>query len=392
MDFDEDRLERERKLRRTQRIREMKRRKQIQMLVRRLIALGMIVLVVAAAIALLTGRGKRPLSSNEEVQDETLTNTNATTSFDQIQDTDNTLSTGEETDDEIENTTDSSEEDEGQKQIYSAQTTEATIQPGGDIVSGNVILIDEDEQAILVQRASSAIICPASMTKILTVLVAAEHVTDLNDTFTITLDITDYSYVHDCSNVGFARDEKVTIRDLFYGTVLPSGADAAVGLATYVAGSQEAFVELMNKKLVELGLSETAHFTNCVGLYEEDHYCTVYDMAMILKAALDNELCKEVLSTHTYTTSSTTEHPEEITISNWFLRRIEDKDCGGTVLCGKTGYVVESGNCAASYAVDENGKGYICVTADATSGWKCIYDQVALYKQFLDTEAEEELK
>ena len=122
--------------------------------------------------------------------------------------------------------------------------------------------------------------------------------------------------------------------------------------------------------------------TNCVGIYDEDHYCTVYDMAMIMEAAVENELCREVLATHTYTTSETLQNPEGITISNWFLRRIEDKDTGGEVLCGKTGYVVQSGNCAASYGMDSSGKEYICVTADASSVWRCIEDHAALYKQF----------
>ena len=267
---------------------------------------------------------------------------------------------------------------------YVANVTEDTVQLGGEIVSENAVLIDLETDSIVARKAEKERISPASMTKVLTVLVAAEHVTNLDDTFTITIDITDYSYVNDCSNVGFARDETVTVRDLFYGTILPSGADAAVGLATYVAGSHEEFVKLMNEKLDELGLSDTAHFTNCVGIYDEDHYCTVYDMAVIMKAAMENDLCREVMSAHTYTTSATTEHPEGITISNWFLRRIEDKDSGGEVLCGKTGYVVQSGNCAASYGISQSGKGYVCVTAHATSGWKCIYDHADIYRTYMD--------
>lgn len=272
--------------------------------------------------------------------------------------------------------------DNSAPKVYSARTTEDTRGLGEDIISSHAILIDLDSDSILAQKDAMSRMNPASMTKILTVLVAAEHVTNLDDTFTITLDITDYSFVNDCSCVGFARDETVTIRDLFYGTILPSGADAAAALATYVAGSKEAFVDMMNDKLRELGLSDTAHMTNCVGLYDENHYCTAYDMAMILEAALDNELCREVMSAHTYTTSATEQHPEGITVSNWFLRRIEDKDTGGEVVCAKTGYVIQSGNCAASYAVDGNGKRFVCVTANANSAWRCIYDHVALYKQF----------
>ncbi len=269
-----------------------------------------------------------------------------------------------------------------QKKLYSAKTSESTINIGEKVMSSYGILIDLDNNTILAQRDSKAKINPASMTKILTVLVAAEHVENLDDTFTMTLEITDYGYVHDCSSAGFAKDEEVTIRDLFYGTVLPSGADAAVALATYVAGDQDSFVKLMNEKLSQLGLSETSHMTNCVGIYDEDHYCTAYDMAMILEAAIDNDLCREVLSAHSYTTSKTEQHPDGIILSNWFLRKIEDKDTGGEVVCAKTGYVVQSGNCAASYGIDTAGKGYICVTADAHSAWRCIYDHVELYKQF----------
>lgn len=260
---------------------------------------------------------------------------------------------------------------------------------GRGVYSTRGILIDVESQEIIAQRDPYAQISPASMTKILTLLVAAEHVTDLQDTFTITREITDYSFQHDCSNVGFDVGEVVTVEDLLYGTILPSGADAAVGLAEYVAGSHEAFVELMNQKLEQLGLSDSAHFTNCVGLYDADHYCTVYDMAMILKAASDNELCRQVLSAHTYTTSTTAQHPEGILISNWFLRRIEDKDTRGEVLCAKTGFVNQSGSCAASLATDHGGREYLCVTAGSSSSWACIYDHVEIYQAFLP-EIEEE--
>ena len=143
-------------------------------------------------------------------------------------------------------------------------------------------------------------------------------------------------------------------------------------------------MELMNRKLEQLGLSDTAHFTNCVGLFDENHYCTVYDMALILKAATDNELCRKVLSARTYATSIASEQqPEGILLSNWFLRRIEDKDTHGEVLCAKTGFVNQSGSCAASLAVDHAGREYICVTTGSISNWACIYDHVELYQAFL---------
>lgn len=272
--------------------------------------------------------------------------------------------------------------DNGGNSSYVYTSTDSTLYPGDEINSSNAIFIDLETGNILADKGAKQRIVPASMTKVLTLLVAAENIDNLDDTFQITSDITDYSYVNGCSNAGFEKEEVVTVRDLLYGTNLPSGADAALGLAVYVSGSQEAFVELMNQKLDELGLSETAHFTNCIGIYDENHYCTVYDMAVIMNAALNNEICREVMSAHTYNTSKTTQHPEGILLSNWFLRRIEDKDTGGEVICGKTGYVNESGSCAVSYGTDHKGRSYICVTVNAQGKWKCIYDHVDLYKKF----------
>lgn len=266
---------------------------------------------------------------------------------------------------------------------YSVSETDATVQLDDSIDSSYAILIDLQSGTVLAEKEARTVINPASMTKIMTLLVAAEHITDLDDTFTMTIDITDYCYVNGCSVVGLDVGETVSLRDLLYGTILRSGADASLALATYVAGSHEAFVDLMNEKLEELGLSDTAHFTNCVGLYDEAHVCTVYDMAMILKAAMDNELCREVLAAHTYDIAPTEAHPDGQLLSNWFLRRIEDHVPEGfEVIAAKTGYVSQSGSCAASCGQEANGDLYLCVTGDAASSWRCIFDHVALYEAY----------
>ena len=262
-------------------------------------------------------------------------------------------------------------------------STDDTILLSDEIDSQYAIVMDLTNNVILAEKDPHAVISPASMTKVLTLLVAAEHVEDLDDTFTMTIDITDYAYVNDCSVVGLMVGETVSVRELLYGTILPSGADAALGLAAYVSGSHEAFVELMNEKLDELGLSETAHFTNCVGLYHEDHKCTVQDMALIMRAAMENELCREVLKARVYETLPTEDHPDGQILSNWFLRRIEDKDNGDIEVVGaKTGYVTESGSCAVSAGEDSSGNRYIIATGDAAGSWKCIYDHVKLYHDY----------
>ena len=277
--------------------------------------------------------------------------------------------------------------------VYTVAPTAQTASITTQAASEYAVVIDPANGTILAEKAADTRINPASMTKILTLLVAVEQIeasgASLDDTFTMTLEITDYCYIHECSVVGFLNEEVIPIRDLLYGTILPSGADAALGLAYYLCGSQEAFVELMNEKLEELGLSDSAHFTNCVGLYDEAHNCTVTDMALILKAAMDNELCREILSTHIYHTQPTAQHPEGQDLSNWFLRKIEDHVPEGLeVVGGKTGYVVQSGNCAASWAETADGHRYICVTGNAYSGWRAIYDHVALYTQYCLEETE----
>ncbi len=269
------------------------------------------------------------------------------------------------------------------------EETEDTVPIAAEeVISTHAILVDEGTDQIIAAKGARERIMPASMTKVLTILVAAEHIPEekLDDTFEMTLEITDYAYVNDCSSVGFLDGEKVPVRDLFYGTAMHSGGDAALGLAFYVSGSHEAFVELMNEKLKELGIADSTHFTNCVGIYDEAHYSTVYDMAVIMKAALQNDLCREVMSKHIYTTKSTVEHPDGIEISNWFLRKIEDKDTGGEVLCAKTGYIVQSKNCAVSYEISADETPYICVTAGSTSNWRCIYDHVEIYNRYIPSE------
>ncbi|MBQ3791147.1 MAG: D-alanyl-D-alanine carboxypeptidase [Lachnospiraceae bacterium] len=262
-------------------------------------------------------------------------------------------------------------------EIHESGTTAEIVDE--EVQSTYAVLVNAETGEVVAGKGADEVTSPASMTKILTLLVAVEHLTDLDETVVMTQEVGDFIYRKDLSAVGFQVGDVIPVRDLLYGTILPSGADAAMLLAQHVAGSEEAFVGMMNDKIAELGLSETAHFSNPVGLYDSENHCTMKDMAMILKAAVENELCREVLSAHTYTTTGTQDHPEGIEISNWFLRRIEDKDAHGEVICAKTGFVDQSGCCAASYQISNDGGHYICVTGNAWSSWRCIYDHVRIY-------------
>ncbi|MCR5251355.1 MAG: serine hydrolase [Lachnospiraceae bacterium] len=253
-----------------------------------------------------------------------------------------------------------------------------------EVISSYGILVDLADGHVVAQRNAFDRMYPASMTKVLTILVAAEHMEDPEDRFTMMQEITDYVFKNDCSQVGYSVGETMTVRELLYGTIMPSGGDAALGLAYYTAGSIEAFADMMNEKVAELGLSDQAHFTNPVGVFDEQNYCTPAAMAMIMKAALENDLCRAALGAKRFTTAPTEQHPEGILISNWFLRRIEDKDTHGEVLGAKTGFVNESRNCAVSYERSNDGHEYICVTGNAHSAWRAIYDHVAIYDDFVN--------
>ncbi len=268
--------------------------------------------------------------------------------------------------------------------VYSAKDSESTVEIGGDVVSQSGILINNNTKEIVATRNAKEQIVPASMTKVMTVLVAAKNIKEeqLDEKVVMSHEAIDYSYAGGGSTSGFVEDEEVTVRDLFYGTILPSGGDAAAQLAMYVAGDIDSFVNMMNEECKNLGINDTTHFTNPVGFHNKEHYSTPYDIAVIMMAALDNNICKEVVTTKVYNSTATNVNPEGITISNWFLRRIEDKDIGGQIEGAKTGYVDESGSCAVSSMVTEGGTEYICCTAHSSSSWRCIYDHVDIYKNY----------
>lgn len=239
-----------------------------------------------------------------------------------------------------------------------------------------VLLVNMDSREVLACKNPEERMNPASMTKILTLLVAVENIRNISETVTITSDIIEYCKKYGCSVAGYRAGEKIPVDELFYGCILSSGADASLALARAAAGSHTAFVELLNGKLEELGLSESAHFTNCVGLYNSEHYCTVKDMARILEAALNNEKCRKVLSAQVYRNKSRE-------LSNWFLHRTQEVDTPGMeVRYGKTGYVRQAGYCAASGAVAEDGTTYLCITGNSTSIWQATYDHTTLYQQY----------
>ena len=277
------------------------------------------------------------------------------------------------------------QEDPGEKTYTPASVTDATKTLDLELYSENALLIDLESNTVLVQKNADARIYPASMTKVMTVLVAAEHIENWDETFTMTQSIIDPLFLADASMAGFVHGEEVSMTELLYGAVLPSGAEATEALAIVTAGSEEAFAALMNEKAQELGLKDT-HFVDASGLHDENHYTTLSDMAIIMQAALDNPHCREVLTSVNHTSPATAQNPEGVAMTNRFLYRIRPQQSGNVdIQAAKTGYTAQAMNCCVSYGIMENGRAAICVTAHAWTGDYCIADHLALYGTYCGT-------
>ncbi len=247
----------------------------------------------------------------------------------------------------------------------------------------SAVIIDLEKNQVISSRNPHERLPAASTIKIMTLLVALENIEDKTETFTMTYAITDPLYVAEASVAGFLNEETITVEDMLYGLILPSGADAAMGLAIKCAGSEEAFVKLMNKKAKELGLKNT-NFTNASGLHHKDNYSSAYDMAIILAAAMENEEARKILETYQYTTSVTPQHNEGILLSSTLFSYMYGTEPEtATILGGKTGFVNEAGYCIASFGkANENKNEYIAVTLGNSSRWPAFYGQIDLYKEF----------
>ena len=273
-------------------------------------------------------------------------------------------------------------EEKEKKVSLEAKETKDTVLVDSKITSDAVLFIDTKNNSIVAKRNEDKKMYPASTTKIMTLLVAVENITDYDDTFQMTYQITDPLYKDGATVAGFSAGEVLNMNDLIYGTILPSGGDAAIGLAIKIAGSEKAFVELMNKKAEQLGLKST-HFTNCTGLFDKNHFTTAKELAIILRAAMQNPVCKKVLSAQKYTTSSTNKHPNGLPLENTLFKYMYGTEPEhAVILGGKTGFVNESGYCIASFGEDSSGNEFVCVTLGGKSRWPAVFDQINIYKTY----------
>ena len=228
------------------------------------------------------------------------------------------------------------------------------------IYSNQIIMVDTKTGKSVCEYGADTKIYPASMTKIMTVVVACDLIEDMDDTFVLTKELL-YTIESGATNAYFIADNPIPMVDLIYGAILPSGADACLGLANALAGSEAEFVKLMNAKAAELGCTKT-NFTNSIGLHDENHYSSVRDIATILGYAMENPFLRKVMTSTSYKTVAPVDRADGTLYASWQSPYHSSK---ATVIGAKSGYTTEAGRCLASVSKTESGHEYIIVSAGA---------------------------
>ncbi len=225
-----------------------------------------------------------------------------------------------------------------------------------NLYSKSVLVYDFDEERVIYSLNDDEQKSIASLTKLMTVLVAIENIDNLDRAVTINWSMLS-NVPWDASVAGFHAGDTVTYKDLLYGVMLPSGADAADSLAVSISGSVSAFVDLMNKKAKELGMNKTV-FVDTTG-YHEGSKSSAKDLITLLKYALNNKTFRQIYSAKTYTTSNNLNL--RATIVAYSKNLPYDLSY---VLGSKTGYTDEAGLCLSTLSNIDN-ENILTITLDA---------------------------
>ena len=228
----------------------------------------------------------------------------------------------------------------------------------GDISASGAVLVEQGSMRVLYEKNAHEKMSMASTTKIMTTILLIES-GDLNRQLTITSEMLAGA---EGSSVGFRAGNTVTCADLAYGMMLASGNDAANAAAVYMAGSLEAFADLMNAKAAEIGMTNT-HFVTPSGLDADEHYSTAYDMALLASYAMSNPIFAEIAGTQVH--PITCGDPAQTVYFSNHNRLLKSYEGAGGV---KTGFTKKSGRCLVSFA-ERNGVRLIAVTLNAPDDW-----------------------
>lgn len=242
--------------------------------------------------------------------------------------------------------------------MFSAMTYFFTVSADPAISARSAILIDADSGAVLLEHNAYARMGMASTTKIMTALTVMRLTTPER-----TVSIPKEAVGIEGSSVYLCEGEKMTVEQLLYALLLASANDAATALAMICSGSVEKFADEMNAYANELGLQNT-HFVNPHGLSDKDHYTTAYDLAIISRAALQNELLKQIFGTYKKDLPFEGEDGKRLVVNHNKLLRTYKGAIGM-----KTGFTKDTGRCLVS-AAERDGLTLICVTLNAPDDWR----------------------
>ena len=230
--------------------------------------------------------------------------------------------------------------------VQTVQTDENGWPIAPEVMSGSVMMVEVNTGAVLYSKDVDTQRYPASTTKILTCLIALENCS-LTEIVTYSANAVDLE--DGDSSIDAVEGEEMTMKDCLYGLMLPSGNDCAIAIAEHVAGSVEAFCELMNQRAAELGCTNS-HFVNPNGLYNKDHYTTASDLCKIAQAAFNNSAFVEIVSHATYTIPETNMSEARLIENTNYMIDPTSSYYYENVVGGKTGYLYESGRCLVTLA------------------------------------------
>lgn len=196
----------------------------------------------------------------------------------------------------------------------------------------------------------------------MTAICIIEHATDLDQSVTVPQNIFFEIEQNNLAVAGLMPGEKISYWDLLHGIILPSGADATLTAALGICEDEQSFVEIMNEKAAQLGMTAT-HFANSTGLDAIGHYSTIKDMMILLEYALKNDSFYQIFTSLNYQGSATNRHPEGNYFTSSMISRGESLELSkGNIIGGKTGYTPKAGLCLASLA-EIDGEEYLLIIA-----------------------------
>lgn len=264
---------------------------------------------------------------------------------------------------------------------------------GPDIPAETAVLMDANSGEVLYAKNATEKAYPASTTKLLTALLALENL-DMDEI--IMFSASAVNIPSGSSHIGMRRGEKMSVRDCLYGLLLPSANEVANALAEAVSGSVKAFTERMNERAYQLGAVNTV-FKNANGLHTDNHYTCAYDLALFMRACIQNNTFIEIASTPSYVRHKDEMLEKDIPMTNTdAMIRPSSEYYNPNIVCGKTGHTDESGYNLVTYA-ENNGVRLIAVVMGCSPSEHYVATQSLLdygfhyFKQVLPAELDTSL-